>query len=175
MYLAGNARLDFQKASYQDSLVMKQRSSKSCSRMKKFLPPITCVFVGMAATLVSSCARDAATMPPDPVPSAGYGYRSPPVESQNLPPPGPSQYGLPPAYGSPAYGSPPGASQYGPPPAYSPPPSASQYGPPPTASQYGSPPDAQGPLVVAPQYGQSPGASQYGQPPSYQYGSRVGQ
>jgi hypothetical protein len=146
---------------------MKQRSPWGCSPMKRFPPPIAFVFVGTAAIFISSCAHDGVNGPPDPVPSAGYGYRSPPVESQNLPPPGPPQYGSPPAYGSP-----PVVSQYGPPPGYGRPPGAYQYGPPPSASQYGPSPDAQGPLVVAPQYGQSAGASQYGQPPSYQYGPR---
>jgi hypothetical protein len=149
---------------------MKQRSSRGCIPMKRFLAPIACVIVGMAATLISSCARDAVDVPPDPIsaplPSAGYGYGSPRVDSQYLPPPGASQYGP-----SPTYGPPPSNPQYGPPPAYGGPPVASQYTPPPSAPQYGSPPNAQGPLIVAPQYGQSPGASQYGQPPSYQYGS----
>jgi hypothetical protein len=159
--------------------------------MKRFLPPITCVFVGMAAMLISSCAHDGFSGPPDPVPSAGYGYRSPPVESQNLPPPGATQYGpdgRPPGVSQ--YGPSPGGSQYGPPPAYaygqppgvsqySPSPGGSQYRPPPAyaygqppgVSQYGPPPSAQGPLVVAPQYGQPSGPPQYGPPPSYQYGA----
>ena len=135
---------------------MKQRSLRGCIPMKRFLAPIACVIVGMAATLISSCARDAVDVPPDPIsaplPSAGNGYGSPRVDSQYLPPPGASQYGPSPAYGGP--------------------PVASQYSPPPSDPQYGSPPNAQGPLIVAPQYGQSPGASQYGQPPSYQYSPR---
>ena len=157
--------------------------------MKRFLPPITCVFVGMASMLISSCAHDGFSGPPDPVPSAGYGYRSPPVESQNLPPPGATQYGPSSTYGRPPissqYDPPPGASQYGPPSAYGRPPGVSQYrappggsqygpppayGQPPSVSQYGPPLSAQGPLVVTPQHVQPSSPPQYGQSPSYQYG-----
>jgi hypothetical protein len=75
---------------------MKQQSLRDCSPMKRFLSPITCVFGGIAATLISSCARDAVNVPPDPVPSAGYGYRPPPVASQDLPRLSAPQYGPPP-------------------------------------------------------------------------------
>ena len=122
---------------------MKRQSLRGCSPMKRFMAPVTWLIVGMAATLISSCARDAVDVPPDlipaPLPSTGYGYRSPPVDSQYLPPPGAAQYG-----------SPPGASQYG-----------SALG----TSQYGS-------LPSAPQYGPPPGAYQYGPPPASQYGGR---
>jgi hypothetical protein len=44
--------------------------------MNRFLPLITCVFVGMAATLVSSCARYPAPESVVPPPSAGLAYES---------------------------------------------------------------------------------------------------
>src|SRR5690242_8112307 len=92
--------------------------------MNRFLPLVTCLFVGMAATLVSSCARYVVSepvLPPlmAPLPSAGlayesgsagglrygpaqYGYYAPPPEPYYGPPPlGDEQY-----YGS--YGPPPG-------------------------------------------------------------------
>jgi hypothetical protein len=94
--------------------------------MTRLLPPITCVFVGMVATLVSSCARDCVA--PEaayaPRPSAGLDYGSGPGIPQYGPPPGAPPYGPPP--GSYPYGPPPGA-QYGAPP-------GSQYGPRPGAS-----------------------------------------
>jgi hypothetical protein len=80
------------------------------------LPPITCAFVGIVATLVSSCARDcagpgAAYAAPS---SDGPGYGSGPgIQRYELPPPTP-QYGSPP--GTPQYGPPPGTPQYGQPP-----------------------------------------------------------
>jgi hypothetical protein len=90
--------------------------------MHRFLPPITCVFVGVVATLVSSCARDCVA------PEAAYAAR-PPAGSG----PGIQQYALPPP--APQYGSPPGAYPYGASPGTPP------YGPPPTG-QYGPPPGA---------------------------------
>jgi len=80
--------------------------------MNKFLPPITCAFVGVAAILVSSCARDcaapgAAYAAPPPV-APGYGS-GPGIQRYDLPPPGP-QYGAPP--GTPDYGHGPPPGQY---------------------------------------------------------------
>jgi|SRR6266571_7503452 len=90
--------------------------------MNRFLPPITCVFVGVVGTLVSSCARDCVA------PEAAYAAR-PPAGSG----PGIQQYALPPP--APQYGSPPGAYPYGASPGTPP------YGPPPTG-RYGPPPGA---------------------------------
>jgi len=101
--------------------------------LSKLAPPITCVFVGMAATLVSSCARDCVA------PEAVYAQR-PPAGVDYRPAPGSPPYGQPPSsysYGSPSgsypYGSPPGAPPYGTSPGSYP------YGPPPGA-QYGASP-----------------------------------
>jgi hypothetical protein len=44
--------------------------------MSRFLPLITCVFVGMAATLLSSCARYPVPQPTATPPSAGLAYKS---------------------------------------------------------------------------------------------------
>jgi hypothetical protein len=49
--------------------------------MNRFLPLVTCLFVGLAATLVSSCARYVVSepvLPPlvAPPPSAGLAYES---------------------------------------------------------------------------------------------------
>jgi hypothetical protein len=107
------------------------------------MPLITCLFVGTAATLVSSCARVVSepVLPPlmAPLLSAGlayesgsagglrygpvqYGYYAPPPEPYYGPPPlGDEQY-----YGS--YGPPPGADDQ-----YYAPYSAPLYGPPPGA------------------------------------------
>ena len=66
--------------------------------MNRFLPPITCVFVGMVASLVSSCARDCAAPGTayDAPPPAGPGYGSGHgIQQYALPPPAP-QYGSPP-------------------------------------------------------------------------------
>jgi hypothetical protein len=94
--------------------------------MYRFLPPFTCVFVGMVATLVTSCARDCA--------APGGAYAAPPPAGPGYGSgPGIQQYALPPP--APQYGSPPGAYPYGASPG--PPP----YGSPPTG-QYGAPPGA---------------------------------
>ncbi len=92
--------------------------------MNRFLLPITCVFVGMIAALVSSCARDcAAPGAYAALPPAGPAYGSgPDIQQYALPSPAPQ------------YGSPPGTPQYGPPP------DAPQYGPPPDATRYGASP-----------------------------------
>jgi len=84
--------------------------------MYRFLPPITCVFVVMVATLLSSCARDCAgpgaayAAPPPPGP--GYGSGSA-IQQYALPPPAP-QYGSP--SGAYPYEASPGTPPYGPPP-----------------------------------------------------------
>jgi hypothetical protein len=116
--------------------------------MNRFFKFISCAFVGMAATLVSSCSPryflfSEPTPPPlmAPLPSAGLAYESgsaaglhygPLIEAQYGyygPPPGP-YYGAPPPPG-PYYGPPP-AADYGPPPGpyYGTPPDQ-YYGPPP--------------------------------------------
>jgi hypothetical protein len=78
--------------------------------MNRCLPPIHCVFVGMVAILVSSCARFC----PGPEPA----YAAPPYYGS---PPGVvPQYGQPP--GMPRYEQTPG--QYEPPPQFEPPPGA---------------------------------------------------
>src|SRR6266568_2491299 len=92
--------------------------------MNGFLPPITCVFSGMVAHLLSSCARDCA--------APGAAYAAPPIQQYPLAPPEP-QYGPPP--GAPPYGASPRAGPYGTSPG------APPYGPPPTG-QYGAPPGA---------------------------------
>jgi hypothetical protein len=116
--------------------------------MNRFLPLVTCLFVGMAATLVSSCARYVVlepVLPPlsAPPPAAGLAYESgsaaglsygPPVAIQyGYYAPPPAQYYAPPP--DPYYGTPPaepplGDNQYGPPP-YGPPAGAPPYPPPP--------------------------------------------
>jgi hypothetical protein len=57
---------------------MKRQSLRGCSPMKRFMAPVTWLIVGMAATFISSCARDAVDVPPDPIPaplpSTGYGW-----------------------------------------------------------------------------------------------------
>jgi hypothetical protein len=78
--------------------------------MTRLLPPITCVFVGMVVTLVSSCARDCVA------PEAAYAP----------PPPAGLDYGPPP--GAPPYETSPGSYPYAPPP-------GAQYGAPP-GTQY---------------------------------------
>jgi hypothetical protein len=126
-------------------------------RMNRFLPLITCLFVGMAATLVSSCASYVVSepvLPPliVPPPSAGLAYESGSAAGLHYGPPIGVRYGYygpaPEAYYGPApepyYGPPPlGDEQYygsyGPPPGdddqyYAPGPySAPLYGPPPGA------------------------------------------
>jgi len=57
--------------------------------MTRLLPVITCVFVGMVATLVSSCARDCVA------PEAVYAQR-PPAGVDYGSGPGPQPYGPPP-------------------------------------------------------------------------------
>jgi hypothetical protein len=119
--------------------------------MNRFLPLVTCLFVGLATTLVSSCARylvSEPVLPPlmAPPPSAGLAYESgtaaglhygPLVAVQYgyyAPPPPDPYYGPPP---NPYYGPPPGDDdQYYPPPGsprYELPNSAPLYGPPPSA------------------------------------------
>src|SRR6516225_6138857 len=65
--------------------------------MTRVLPAITCVFVGIVATLVSSCARDCVA--PEAVyaqrPSAGVDYGSGPGAQPSGPPPGSYPYGPP--------------------------------------------------------------------------------
>jgi hypothetical protein len=103
-------------------------------RMNRFLPLITCLFVGMAATLVSSCASYVVSepvLPPliVPPPSAGLAYESGSAAGLHYGPPIGVRYGYygpaPEAYYGPApepyYGPPPlGDEQYygsyGPPP-----------------------------------------------------------
>src|SRR6516165_3235249 len=84
--------------------------------MSRLPPPITCAFVGMAATLVSSCARDCVA--PEAVyaqrPPAGVDYGPAPSSPPYGPPPGSYPYGSPP--GAPPYGTSPGSYPYGPPP-----------------------------------------------------------
>jgi hypothetical protein len=115
--------------------------------MNRFLPLITSAFVGMAATLVSSCARNPLCVVPEPAyappPSAGLDYGSPSGAPQYGSPPGAPRYGSSP--GGPQYGPPAGGRQYGPPaggPQYGPPAGGPQYGPPAGASRYGPPPGA---------------------------------
>ncbi len=94
--------------------------------MNRFLPLITCAFVGMAATLVSSCGSRYPA-PDTPPPSVGiayesgtgirygplfgsqYGYHGPPPDEYYGPPPGDDDdYG--PTFGDhPQYMPPPGA------------------------------------------------------------------
>ena len=104
-------------------------------RMNRFLPLITCLFVGLAATLVSSCASYVIpeTVLPAPLmvppPSAGLAYESgsaaglhygpptePPLAEEQYygsygPPPGDDDQYYPPTgpYRAPLYGPPPGA------------------------------------------------------------------
>jgi hypothetical protein len=114
--------------------------------MNRFLPLITCLFIGMAATLVSSCASyvvPETVLPPlmVPPPSAGLAYESGSAAGLHYGPPIGVRYGyyIPPPYGS--YGPPPDDDdQYYPPPGgpqYQPPNNAPLYGPPPG---YGPPP-----------------------------------
>src|SRR6516165_3418017 len=119
--------------------------------MNRFLPLITCLFVGTAATLVSSCARymvSEPVLPPllVPLPSAGLAYESGSAGGLHYGPPVAVQYG---------YYAPPPVQYYGPPPE---PPLEEQYygsyGPPPgDDDQYYAPP---GPHS-APRYGPPPG------------------
>jgi hypothetical protein len=99
--------------------------------MNRLLPPITCIFVGVVATLLSSCARDCVA----PVATYGAPPLAGPVYGPN---PGVQRYGLPPS--APQYGPPPGTYSNGPPGTalYVPPPTG-QYGVPPTG-QYGASP-----------------------------------
>jgi hypothetical protein len=125
--------------------------------MNRFLPLITCLFVGTAVTLVSSCARYVVSepvLPPlmAPLPSAGLAYESGSAAGLRYGPPVVVQYG---------YYAPPPVQYYEPPaePYYGPPPSEEQYygsyGPPPgNDDQYYAPP---GPYR-APLYGPPPGA-----------------
>jgi hypothetical protein len=126
-------------------------------RMNRFLPLITCLFVGMAATLVSSCASYVASepvLPPliVPPPSAGLAYESGSAAGLHYGPPIGVRYGY--------YGPAPEA-YYGPAPEpyYRPPPLGDEqyygsYGPPPgDDDQYYAP----GPYS-APLYGPPPGA-----------------
>jgi hypothetical protein len=121
--------------------------------MNRFLPLITCLFVGTATTLVSSCARYVVSepvLPPliAPLPSAGLAYESGSAGGLRYGPPVAVQYG---------YYAPPPATYYGPPPE----PTLGEeqyygsYGPPPgDDDQYYAPP---GPYR-APLYGPPPGA-----------------
>ena len=142
--------------------------------MNRLLPLITWAFVGITATLVSSCAGSPSYVPPDaayaPPPSATFDNGSPPGAYHAGPPLGGPQYGLPPGtpqYGpppsDPRYGLPPGEPQYGLAPVvpqYEPP-GAPQYEPPPGDPRYGPPGAAQyGPPLYGP-----PGTAQYGPPP----------
>jgi hypothetical protein len=116
--------------------------------MNRFLTFITCVFVGMAATLVSSCTpRSLVPEPMAPPPSAGLAYESGSASGLHYGPLLGVQYGY--------YGPPPG-QYYGPPPdQYYGPPHDQYYGPPPGDDQYyGSPPGGQyhGPPPGGPQY-----------------------
>jgi hypothetical protein len=132
--------------------------------MNRFLPLITCLFIGMAATLVSSCASyvvPETVLPPlmVPPPSAGLAYESGSAAGLHYGPPIGVRYGyyIPPP--EPYYGPPPhqyyrpaeptlGDEQYygsyGPPPddddQYYPPPGGPQYQPPNNAPLYGPPP-----------------------------------
>jgi hypothetical protein len=103
--------------------------------MRALLSHVRCLFVGVVAVLVSSCAQfcpgpePAYAAPPAAVPGYGTG---PGVQQYALPAPAP-QYDSPP--GAYSYGAPPGAYPYGASPGTPP------YGPPPTG-QYMSPPGA---------------------------------
>jgi hypothetical protein len=128
--------------------------------MNRFLQLITCLLVGTAATLVSSCARYVVSepvLPPlmAPLPSAGLAYESGSAGGLRYGPPVAVQYG---------YYAPPPVQYYAPPPApyYGPPPEPplgeeqyyGSYGPPPgDDDQYYAPP---GPYR-APLYGPPPG------------------
>ena len=118
--------------------------------MNRFFPLIICLFVGTAATLVSSCARYVVSepvLPPLTVPpaSAGLAYESGSAAGLRYGPPVAVQYG---------YYAPPPAPYYGPP--VEPPLGEEQYygsyGPP--EDQYYAPP---GPYS-APLYGPTLGA-----------------
>src|ERR1051326_2708569 len=88
--------------------------------MPRLLPPITCVFAGMVATVLSSCARDCVA------PEAVYA-QGPPAGVDYGPGLAPQPYGQPP--GSSPYQPPPGS-----PPPYGPPPGSYPYGPRPGSS-----------------------------------------
>jgi hypothetical protein len=115
--------------------------------MNRLAPLITCLFVVMAATLVSSCARyvvSGPVLPPlmVPLPSAGLAYESGSAGGLRYGPPVAVQYGYyappPVQYYAPVpdpyFGPPPepplGDDQYGPP-LYGPPAGGPQYPPPP--------------------------------------------
>jgi hypothetical protein len=130
-------------------------------RMNRFLPLFTCLFVGLAATLVSSCASYVIpeTVLPAPLmvppPSAGLAYESGSAAGLHYGPPIGVRYGY---YGPPpAYYGPPPEPYYGPPP--EPPLGEEQYygsyGPPPGDDNQYYPPT--GPYR-APLYGPPPGA-----------------
>jgi hypothetical protein len=127
--------------------------------MNRSLPLITCLFVGMAATLVS-CARyviPEAGLPPPmaPPPSAGLAYESGSAAGVHYGPLG-VQYG----YYEPRYYGPPPTQYYTPPPDQyyrlrpEPPPGDEQYygsyGPPPDDDQYYSPPGYEPPHSYGP-------------------------
>jgi hypothetical protein len=110
--------------------------------MNRFLPLITCLFVGTAATLVSSCARYVVSepvLPPLIVPpsSAGLAYESGSAAGLNYGPPVAIQYG---------YYAPPRVQYYAPlPDPYymplpEPPLGDEQYGPTPYGLRGGGPP-----------------------------------
>jgi hypothetical protein len=90
-------------------------------RMNRFLPLITCLFVGVAATLASSCASYVVpeTVLPAPLmvppPSAGLAYESGSAAGLHYGPPIGVRYGY---YGPPleAYYGPPPEPYYAPPP-----------------------------------------------------------
>jgi len=126
--------------------------------MNRLLPLVTCLFVGTAATLVSSCARyvvSGPVLPPlmVPLPSAGLAYESGSAGGLRYGPPVAVQY---------AYYAPPPVQYYAPPPQpyYGPPPEPplgeeqyyGSYGPPSgNDDQYYTP-------YSAPLYGPPPGA-----------------
>jgi hypothetical protein len=122
--------------------------------INRFFPLITCLFVGTAATLVSSCARYAVSEPVlpalmAPLPSAGLAYESGSAAGLRYSPPVAVQYGY---YAPPPvqYFAPPPELHYGPPPgdeqyygSYGPPSGDDEYAPPGpySAPLYGPPPD----------------------------------